>query len=671
MKINFFAIIFFILLIILVFKSWLFSSAVTGGDLGFYWNSMLRNYSLYPYAWNNLYNNGMGGNAISLLWLNTAFSLPLWLLSIILGFNWIIIEKIGFLYPILILAVISPIILFRKIFPENKFFLFAPFLYLFNTYTLMVLAGGQIIYALAFAFLPLLLSVFYDLQKYKNKYQIAMSGVLLALQMTLDLRVGVISMAIIIAYFIFFSNKKGIAYMLLAFIVAFLINAYWLLPFVITGQNLNRQYGEIYTGLEAVKFFSFAKLENSIAMLHPNWPQNIFGKVGFMKAEFLLIPVLAYFSILLKNTHSDRKRQRHILFFAIVGLAGAFLAKGAADPLGMIYVWLFDKVPGFVIFRDPTKWYIFVVLSYTMLIPNSIWNIYKYLETKETLKSRNFTIFNRQNFFIIAVIVYFLFLIRPALYGGLNGTFQTRMPDEEYVKLEKLLKSESIFSRALWVPQLSRFGYYSQNNPAVNGNTFFNLSSPVEISKKLSSENALKILNESSIKYIIVPYDSEKEIFLKNGEYIEKDYKKTINNLQQIKWLNRVPGFGKIAIFKNTSFRNTFFRQNNLPIRFIQISPVLYNLKIENGKKGNRLIMSSKYDYLWKLKIMSGSKSGFSSKPYMNRFNSFVIPQNGNYTVSVYYFPQKWTDYGLVISSITILILIVYIMCLKIKNRKF
>ena len=154
-----------------------------------------------------------------------------------------------------------------------------------------------------------------------------------------------------------------------------------MLPSFISRRNPIEDLGLAYSSLEAVKFFSFAKLEDTIGLLHPNWPENVFGKVGFPKPEFFILPLLAFCSLFfIKN--EEKNKRKYILYFIVLGLLGIFLAKGTNEPFGVIYLWMFNHIPGFVMFRDPSKWYILIVISYSMLIPYSISKIYEYLKSR-------------------------------------------------------------------------------------------------------------------------------------------------------------------------------------------------------------------------------------------------------------------------------------------------
>ena len=40
------------------------------------------------------------------------------------------------------------------------------------------------------------------------------------------------------------------------------------------------------------------KPPHALSLLHPNWPENLFGKVYFLQPEFLILPILAFSAFL-------------------------------------------------------------------------------------------------------------------------------------------------------------------------------------------------------------------------------------------------------------------------------------------------------------------------------------------------------------------------------------
>jgi hypothetical protein len=167
-----------------------------------------------------------------------------------------------------------------------------------------------------------------------------------------------------------------------------LLHSFWILPALLIHQNAFTQLGGVTPTIDSVTYFSFAKFENAISLLHPNWPENIFGKTYFMKPEFLILPLLAFMSIFFVK---KEKQNKLILYFILLGIFGAFLAKGSQDPFGNIYLWMFQHLPGFFLFRDSTKWYTLVAISYAILIPFSIRSVYKFLKNKKKFLSKEKT----------------------------------------------------------------------------------------------------------------------------------------------------------------------------------------------------------------------------------------------------------------------------------------
>jgi len=75
-----------------------------------------------------------------------------------LPLDWAAISRVVWYFPILILALYSSWRLIGDLYPRGKLNILAPGLYLFNPYMLMIVGGGQISVALAYAVAPLVLS---------------------------------------------------------------------------------------------------------------------------------------------------------------------------------------------------------------------------------------------------------------------------------------------------------------------------------------------------------------------------------------------------------------------------------------------------------------------------------------------------------------------------------
>lgn len=682
-----------LILFFLVFKTWFTISLIAAGDFLSHSQTKINDVNLLPTIWGwNPAMNQLGGITASYQWIYFVINMPIFFFGKLMHLNWMIIERIVYLYPLLLLLIVSPIKLFQELLPKTKFKYFASILYGLNTFILMVIGGGQIFIALSYSLLPLTLYSYikhFNEKNVNNFRHTIITGLLLSLQIILDLRFAYITFIIILLFFIFkilsVNPHKNIVLKVLPrlifiFFIPFLIHIYWLLPAVMLRNNLLSDLGSAYTSWASVRFFSFARLENTISLLHPNWPENIFGKISFMKPEFLLLPILAYSSLFFVCSESRKQRTENkskiILFFALLGLLGAFLAKGAQEPFGGIYIWMFTHIPGFIMFRDPTKWYTLIALSYSILIPYSISQIYEWLRSQSKFSIFNFQfsikskIFNIQNLFILLLTSYFLLLISPALFGQLGGTFKKNSFPQEYSKLEQFLLSSKKFSRTLWIPSVHRFAYYSNTHPAISSYNYYNSNNISDIIKILLNKNSQKQLQEASVNYVIVPYDSEEEIFLKDRKYDEDKYQQTIAQLHKIKWLTKIKQFGKIIVYELPAPKEHFWSpQDEIKIDYVSINPTKYQVNIRGAKKGGRIIFAENFDMNWIAKKTYNNKYEINSSKYNNLFNSFVLIENGNYELEIYYKPQKLGNIGLLISGFTFIMLCILLLSSRFKDK--
>lgn len=665
---NFLFFAFFILLILVVFKSWFGFGLITGGDFQVYFKSMFLGLSDFPPpAWNYILGTALGVNGTSVLWNYFVVEIPIIFFGRILGFKWEIVERLGYLFPYLILSLIIPYYVFRKFLATSWAFI-SVLLFSFNTYILMLIGGGQIFLSLAYVLAPLVFYLFYKLINEKNNFKDRLKVLCLCVfatsfQILFDIRIAYVTLFMISIFylfnFLFFGKRfKGLLYLPCVLISAGFLHAFWILPTLFVRQNPLSTFGSEFTSTGIVQFLSFAKFENTISLLQSNWPENIFGKVYFMRPEFLILPILAFSSLFfLKN---EKKQTREIiLFFSFLALIGAFLAKGTNEPFGEMYAWMFKYVPGFVMFRDPSKWYPLVAISYAFLIPYTIMKV----SSIRYSVFRKYSIQNTQYSILIAFILFFLLLIRPAWMGQLNGTFKITKIPQEYIKLEQFFERDKSFFRTFWVPYSSTFSSFSPIHPLVLGSSFVGrqgkASSVVSYLKQKGSD---KILQDISVKYIVVPHDADAKIFLTDRKYDEKKYLKTVDEVKKLNYVKEVAGFGKIKVFETSSYKDHFSSPSrNLGIQYKFINPTKYEITVNNAKKGDVLVFAENFDSYWIARNKSIEYS-VSSIQYpvtkVTSLNSFVLPKDGDYSFEVYYRVQDLVNFGLMISGASLLVVL-------------
>lgn len=600
-----------------------------------------RSFSPFWYmAWDYMGNGGIGAAAFKTLWIDL-YANFVYFISNSFNIPWYLSQRIFWLIPFLISSLVCSYKFSKLFIKDDSFRVISSLIYTFNTYILLIVAGGQFGIAFSYAIAPIVLLNLINLFERPNKNNLVISALFSGIIIALDPRVAFLSFAIVALWIVFNFNRpssRKIISLVLNFLIAGLINFYWILP-VFYSIISKSSSGDIasYSSVAGVKFLSFATLENTISFLHPNWPENIFGKIYFQRPEFLIITLFAFGSIIFKV-------KKEIIFLVFISLIGIFFAKGTNDPFGEIYLWLFQYLPGFTLFRDSTKFYLLIAVSFSILIPFFLNSVSEKFGKTKYLMIGLFTCF-------------YLILLRPIWTGELTGIFEAREIPEEYVFLNSEIKnfkettSEYPFSRVLWVPKRQKYGYFDPSIPSIDSEVLF------------KGKNIEKITEEDLVKYsvglVVVPSDPDSEIFLKDRKYSDVERMKVISRVEKLDFLQPTGVEGGVKTYLTYSQPDLFRApellddlDRNLFINWDFKNPSLYRLTIENAKKGDLIVFAQGFDSGWTAR---GKGFEIKSEPYEKNLNGFRLQMDGNYEIEIYFKPQDYVNLGLIISLITAL----------------
>lgn len=620
------------LLILILFRNWFLFGNLSSGDWIFYFPKSIN--EILPFALWDTRHMGMGASKLPTLWLEAYFTTTIQLAKIV---PWVVYERLFWHFPTLIFSFVSSFYLSRYFFKNTVYSLLASLIYTTNTYILMVVIGNQLGVALAYAFAPFPLlaciKLFFD---NKTIRQAVIAGVLLGLLGIFDIRFFYMLSFGIGALYLFTLTKKNFikstGLFLLAYGIVVLMHLFWILPILVTGSNPISLVGEEYTGVESVRFFSFAKLETAMSFLHPNWPENIFGKVSFQKPEFLVLTLLGIASLFFV---AKDKVKRPLIYMFFIFLLGVFLAKGSNEPFGQIYIWLFEYIPGFKMFRDPTKWYLLIALSLSVLIPYALFHMGR--------KWKKYAVG-----FVILFVLFWCYLIRQGFTMN-KGSFISHPINKEYLDFADTLINDDEFYRTLWLPRLHRYGYYSHTHPAVGLQEFRLLA------QNSANKNIEELFDNYNIRYIVVPIDTDKELFITDREYDDSLRRDTIQNLHQLD-LKLVDGFNELEVLENEGYKGRVYSNNPVSVSIVKSNPVYFALDV-TATQGGKIIFSENYNKDWKLHV-NGKMIDSIKTP--EGLNSFVMPPYTG-TAAIEYSAQKWVYIGLLVSLITIVGSVVYV----------
>lgn len=618
MKINKSHILIILVIFILFLPLWI-NPFTVGGDLDYYFSKTLSNLISVPFTWREFFGaGGFGEYTISTLW-----SWPLvFMVSFLsaLGLEYSLIIKIFFLIPVILLSFFSikKLTDFYEIssWPQAIAIVF----YSLNTYILLLIDGGQLGLSLAYGLFPL---VFLSIQKYLKKpsFKNVISTVIFTLLLSIfDIRIILMLFFLVILsglFEVFLRRQFNIifSYLKLGLITGFFligIHAYWLLPAIVFRlPELPLNYGRE----SQVGFLSFANITHALYLIQPHWYENIFGRIGQIKPEFALIPILVFSGAIL------RKKDLRFAFWLLVSLISIFLIKGSNEPFPNVYGWLFKNIPGFSVFRDPTKFFFLLVLSYTVLLGISTGEIIKRLSKFPKMKLT----------FGLFCLVYIIFLARPIWSGNMTGLFSEPIYKEEYLKLSKILSGESSFSRVIWIPKKPSFGFFSSIHPSVDGLSLIQ-TRPFAVGTKGSYESLNffreapyvgELLNISAVGYIAYPYLDPRrdDMHPDNIRY----FSTFLNQLSNIDGVSKVEN-SPIPLLKVSKHQDKIFAVSNL--WWVIGSDDLYNEVTKSSKLSltkNALVFAEERKGLGEtLDRLPEAKVVLNNKTFLDLSASFI-----------------------------------------------
>ncbi|HVQ44193.1 MAG TPA: carbohydrate binding domain-containing protein [Candidatus Saccharimonadia bacterium] len=493
-------------------------------------------------------------------------------LSAALQIDFALAERLVHLWPAVLLTPLGAFFLVWKIFKNRIAAILGAIIYSCNTYFLILLTG-HLTLAGAYALAPWVLLAYLEfLEKESLRYGI-WAGLLLSASSAYEPRA-----AYIIAWILVFAAAgQGVAKIIdhkkineiisytlrsiIPFAIFGLLNFFWIFAFT----KINGAIGAdiLSRGLFGNAFYD---INEALTLFHPFWNggRPIPFIINHIPLYFWLLPVAATLGIFLN------KSRRTIIFFATLGILGIFLTKQVDTPFPQAYQWLYAHFPGFGAYREASKFYLLIALSYTVLIPGAYIALkkigHKYLSLG----------------FAAALASIMVVNLAPIISGTIQTTFASRTIPESYTALNKLL-DESSFSRTLWAPKDSRWALDSDMHPKV-GAIDIAQSSWVDFIKRTvdgsyltTEEQAMEVfqnpfapelLADGVIKYVVVPLRDTKnddDFFINYGD-IRSNYTDLLDKMPFLKRVNT--GINDIALYQNTNVKpyvSTFSNLYSIP----------------------------------------------------------------------------------------------------------
>ncbi|MFC1649100.1 hypothetical protein ACFL2C_00095 [Patescibacteria group bacterium] len=577
-----------VFVLVLVYRTFLSADVRVATDFPNLSQEYISEYLSPPFAWKVDTAEGFGEYSLSTRWIY-----PLELLYGLganLGFPYWLLQRVFGVFLILAIGVYTSQRLgeFFGVGQVGKIFIGV--VLLINSYLILLIDGGQFSVGLAFVTLPL---VFVRIvgSVDENIKQKIISALLLVLLGVFDIRFVYLLVALVGLYAIwdllwirkrarFINWIKEISILAVIFM---LLNAYWILPLILSPSGL---VPRAYNLSNEVGGFSFTQLKHAILFHQPHWYKNAFGLVERVRKEFIVFPILALIGFIISN------KNKKTIFLAILTMVSVFLIKGDSAPLGGLNQVIHSHVPGMFIFRDTTKFFVYLAISYSVFIAIFADKVSTAIKPKILKHS-----------FLILSLVTLLVFSWPVLFGKMTGTFSTPSDLERYDELLRVVEEDPEFSRTLWVPSRPALGKSIAGKPILEGHRILNnhtfqsgVVGTYETMNFLRDTNYVSDLLElSSVRYIAYPYPDTSKKQLNKDEIEYFGY--FSGQLSSLGWLDTLSSDPPLALYKNPDSKEMVYLANNTynTIGSVRILEELKDLGVELSN--NALIFNEKGRY--------------------------------------------------------------------------
>lgn len=365
---------------------------IAGGDNSTYLDPSASLYN-YSYAWFDKVDAGMPSLERPKVFPFSSF----WYVGKNIGFSLVNIQRLWVVLHFMLPGFFMYLLILRLYKSSGKNSavagLIGATLYMFN-YLVMVDAF-QVVLRPTLTFLPLMLYFWIKglaEKRFSFKYPSVIALVSLLYGSANINIAGVLPIYLVLgAYLVYFLTttrqiKRGLVFCLISVFLFSLVNLWWLTNFYFSSIKISKEVIGVVRSYDFLKATAVSEAFRTMGF----WAflQQFNGKpllpfaLSYYRFPLIfitfLIPIFAFASLFFRTKIKEK------IFFVFLALLGIFLAKGTNFPFGFFYQFLYDRIPGFSVYREPfAKFTLIHVFAFSVLVSFFAQDSYNFLADKE------------------------------------------------------------------------------------------------------------------------------------------------------------------------------------------------------------------------------------------------------------------------------------------------
>lgn len=514
------------------------------------------------------------------------------------------------------------------------------------------------------------------------------------LVMAIDARMALLVMVPVVLLFVVelvkSPGKRGLLVAAAATVLGVLaFQAYWIVPSLFGGG------GSAYEGVvPETTFVSFFELSHALTLQHPfyNGSDPAWFQAHPVTLAAFVLPLIALAGL----WALPEQRRRPLMVFVVTLCVGIFFAKGTNAPFGSVYTFMFENVPGMQLFREPSKFMMWVAAGYALLIGVFVDRCVAWLSSREPMSDgwralvvnvtkgdavqRSIRLDRLVAIATIAALtVTTAYGARAALGNDMGWTTTSVQVPSGELAFARHLERDTNFARVLWLPASSRFASLSEQHPRITAEGLLSTAraipgaemSPDQLIVEYERLTDLAVLRHAGVGYVAVPSDLDADYWadlFPNMAQRKATYNAYIERLSQ-------PGFapmyfspslvvyrviGSQSLFTGSEGTSIDETINGKNAAWGKTGQLEYSIRPDSQHQIIR--MAEKYDKGW---VATSNDKRLEHVELNDGTNAWRVPAEGAETITVRYTPQTVANWSALVSLLSLVAALGFLLALR------